>query len=223
MKRLIVLGALASALMSPAALWSQLTKVSGKVTAYLEFPLNKIVVKAKKAKTAAVTDANGYFELDVKKEDVLVIDHDEFAPYSKKISEGTEPLKINLIIHNNPQDMDRVVQNGHISKENLEYGQRNLWERNSEYSRFTSAYDAVKYALPEAQLVTEGGNKGFLLRGAKSISGPNLALMVVNGVVVDDISFVNPVEIKRIYKVPNAQSALYGIRGSNGVIQIETK
>lgn len=207
----------------PIQSWSQLVKVTGKVTAFLEFPLNKVVIKAKKAKTHAITNTAGFFELDVRKDDVLIIDHSEFAPYSKKISNVSEPLKINLIIHNNPQDMERVVQNGHISQENLDYGQRNLWERNNVYAHFTSAYDAVKFALPEAQLVTEGGNRGFLLRGAKSISGPNLALMVVNGVVVDDISFVNPVEIKRIYKVPNAQTSLYGIRGSNGVIQIETK
>lgn len=223
MQRLIYLLIFCGGMTLPQPGWAQLVKVTGKVTAFLEFPLKKIVVKAKKAKTAAVTDSQGYFELEVRKEDVLVIDQSEFAPYSKKISNVTEPLKINLIIRNNPQDMDRIVHNGYISKEDLEYGQRNLWERNNEYGHFTSAYDAVKYALPEAQLVTEGGNKGFLLRGAKSISGPNLALMVVNGVVVDDISFVNPVEIKRIYKVPNAQSALYGIRGSNGVIQIETK
>jgi TonB-linked SusC/RagA family outer membrane protein len=86
-----------------------------------------------------------------------------------------------------------------------------------------------------------GGSNSITIRGAKSLLGNNQPLFVVDGVPVtnighssggiwDDIDLgdgmgdINPedVETMTVLKGPNA-SALYGARGSNGVILITTK
>lgn len=52
--------------------------------------------------------------------------------------------------------------------------------------------------------------------------GSNAALMVVDGVIVEDVSFISPQQIVSISKLPNSQASLYGARAGNGVILIET-
>ena len=86
-----------------------------------------------------------------------------------------------------------------------------------------------------------GGSTAITIRGAKSLLGNNQPLFVVDGVPItnighssggtfegidigDGIGDINPedVESMSVLKGPNA-SALYGARGSNGVILITTK
>lgn len=89
-----------------------------------------------------------------------------------------------------------------------------------------------------------GASTNVVIRGAKSISGSNQALFVVDGVVIDNTnaksggqntgrggydygsaaSDINPDDIESITVLKGAAStALYGSRGGNGVILITTK
>jgi TonB-dependent SusC/RagA subfamily outer membrane receptor len=46
---------------------------------------------------------------------------------------------------------------------------------------------------------------------------------VVDGVKVEDISWISPVEVKSVSILKDASASLYGARGANGVIIIEMK
>ena len=92
---------------------------------------------------------------------------------------------------------------------------------------------------------TLGGSSRIILRGAKSVDGDNQPLFVIDGVVVNNdnnltnasqqtggggydygnaASFINPNDIESVSVLKGpAAAALYGSRGSNGVIQITTK
>lgn len=89
-----------------------------------------------------------------------------------------------------------------------------------------------------------GGSSRIVLRGAKSVTGNNEPLFVVDGVPLDNSNFsdagqatggggydygnaasvINPNDVKSVsvLKGPSA-AALYGARAANGVIQITTK
>lgn len=49
------------------------------------------------------------------------------------------------------------------------------------------------------------------------------ALYVVDGVEVNDISFVNPNDVRTIDVLKGPEASIYGLRGVNGVIVIKTK
>lgn len=88
-----------------------------------------------------------------------------------------------------------------------------------------------------------GGSTNVILRGTKSISGNNQALFVVDGVPVSNSTLntsnvasgfagydygsgaadINPDDIDNITVLKGAAAALYGSRGANGVILINTK
>ena len=89
-----------------------------------------------------------------------------------------------------------------------------------------------------------GGSTNIVLRGAKSLTGSNQALFVVDGVPIDNTNNntadqtngrggydygnaaadINPDDIESVTILKGANaSALYGSRGANGVILINTK
>jgi hypothetical protein len=210
-------------LMAPMIGVGQMHKISGTVKAFNQFPVKNVLVKAKKAKTEVRTDENGNFEIDVKNKDVIHINESVFVEYTKKVSEGDQSLQINLIIKNNERDMQNAVKEGFISQEDLDYGIRNLWKWNNEFIQFTDAYDAIKYALPESTIIVENGQKGIQLRGPKTITGSNAALIIVNGVITEDANFITPADIISIRKLSGSELALFGARAGNGVISIQTR
>ena len=65
---------------------------------------------------------------------------------------------------------------------------------------------------------------GVAIRGISSINGENAPLYVVDGVVRTDISYLNSDNIEKMDVLKGGSAtALYGSRGSNGVIVITTK
>ena len=62
------------------------------------------------------------------------------------------------------------------------------------------------------------------VRGAASINGESTPLYVVDGVPIDNLSGINPNDIESIDVLKDAASAaIYGSRGSNGVVLVTTK
>ena len=71
---------------------------------------------------------------------------------------------------------------------------------------------------------TPGTSTSIRIRGASSVSGNNGALVIVDGKIVGSTSEVNPDDIANIEVLKDAAAtALYGVRGANGVIIITTK
>lgn len=69
-----------------------------------------------------------------------------------------------------------------------------------------------------------GGNISIRIRGANSIKGNNQPLIVIDGVIGANFQLVNPNDIESIQILKDASStAIYGSRGSNGVVIIKTK
>src|SRR5690606_8761543 len=68
-----------------------------------------------------------------------------------------------------------------------------------------------------------GGGFNIKIRGQNSLT-PRNPLYVVDGIVTGDIDFLNPSDIQQIDILKDASStAIYGSRGSNGVVIIQTK
>jgi len=201
----------------------QTRKISGTVLSFNKYPLKNITIKAKKAKTETITNENGQFEIDVKKNDIIRIRESVFVEYNYQIKEKDESLRINLIFENSGRNLDKATEAGYIEREDLEYGIEHLYRDNNVFALFVDVYDAIKYALPESTLIVENGQRAVQFRGPKTIYGSNAALILVDGVIVEDVSFISPVDIIGISKLGTSASSLYGARAANGVISIQTR
>jgi len=67
-----------------------------------------------------------------------------------------------------------------------------------------------------------GSSSNLQIRGLSSFEG-NAPLYVVDGEPISDISTLNPDEIESMEVLKGVSTAIYGLRGSNGVIVVTTK
>lgn len=207
----------------PPAAMAQTRKITGTVVAFNRYPLNNITVKARKAKTQAVTDGAGSFELEIGKSDVLIIAEPGFVEYKKNISASDNSMHINLIVDTAPGSREKITQAQYLSPAELEYGLLHLAHENNVFSLFTDIYEAIRYAEPTASIIMENGRKGVMFRGNKTFEGSQMALIVVNGVIMDDVSSIIPNNVVTIRKLSGPAAAIYGSRAGNGVVAIETR
>ena len=90
---------------------------------------------------------------------------------------------------------------------------------------------AIGGKVAGVKIVTAGGQPGggtifMRVRGTNSISTNNTPLFVVDGIVgvANALTILNPADIQSIDVLKDASAtAIYGARGSNGVIMITTK
>lgn len=77
--------------------------------------------------------------------------------------------------------------------------------------------------VPGLQVRKVGNSYKFNIRGINSINSPTDPLLIVDGAVVDDISFLHPRDVKSVEVLKDASASIYGARGACGVILITTK
>jgi len=202
---------------------AQLTPFSGVVTAYNKFPLKNVTVSAKKSKMAVTTNEKGEYEILVNEKDVLTFKAEGFKTFSRKIDDSGKTMNVNMVFLGGKKNEEIAVGYGYISKENLTYGIDHFANENNNYGLYNNLYDLIVQNFPGVSIIYENGQRQFLIRGMKSLMGSNAALLVVDGMVVNDLDFISPYDVATINILKDSAAAIYGSRGANGVILIETK
>ncbi len=91
-----------------------------------------------------------------------------------------------------------------------------------------NVFDALQGAAPGVMVISDSAAPGedsstVKIRGTSTIEGGTAPLYIVDGVPQDDISNINPGDIKSMEVLKDAASAaIYGSRSANGVIIITT-
>ncbi|MDR1919180.1 MAG: SusC/RagA family TonB-linked outer membrane protein, partial [Tannerellaceae bacterium] len=229
-----------------AALWAQ-KKVSGLVTDKdINQPLIGANVVVKGTTNGTITDLDGRYSLDVNAEDVLQFSYLGMLTVEEPVGERTT---IDVNMFSDSQKINEVVVTAlgiQRKAKSLTYATQQV-----EGGELTRAKDAnMMNALQgkTAGLVITpnstgaGGSSNILLRGNKSACGNNQALIVVDGVPMnnpqtsqlseeyagrdggDALSNLNPDDIAGISVLKGASAAaLYGSMAANGVVMITTK
>ena len=89
-----------------------------------------------------------------------------------------------------------------------------------EVTNCNTIYQYLAGRLPGVQLTDENH---IIIRGKTTMRANTDPLFVVDGVAVDDVSFLNPNDVKRVEVLKDSAAAIYGMRGANGVIVITTR
>lgn len=89
-----------------------------------------------------------------------------------------------------------------------------------EIANCNTIYQYLAGRLPGVQLTDE---THIIIRGKSTMRAGTDPLFVVDGVAMNDISFLNPNDVKRVEVLKDSAAAIYGMRGANGVIVITTK
>ncbi len=202
---------------------AQTRVVHGVLTAYNKYPVANIEVTAKKSKASTVTDSLGNFSIVCKEKDQIRIKPETFKMVSRSVGKDTDTLQINLVFMDSKKNRELAVGYGYMKKEDLTFAAEHMQQENNEYCNFPNIYELLKGRFPGVTVDGAAGSYRVFIRGAQSINSSSEVLFVVDGSPGANVSGLYPCNIKSIDVIKDGMTAMYGTRGSNGVILIETK
>jgi len=214
---------LAALILISTASFSQSRVIHGVLTAYNKYPVANIEVVAKKSKSSTVSDTLGNFSIVCNERDQIKIKAETFKTVSRKVDKKTDTLRINLVFMDSKKNREMAVGYGYMKKEDLTFAAEHMQQENNEYCNFPNVYELLKGKFPGVTVDGTSGTYRVFIRGTQSIAGSNEVLFVLDGTTGANVSGLNPCNIKSIEVIKDGMAAMYGTRGSNGVIIIETK
>jgi len=176
-------------LLTAVVSWAQ-TKISGTVRDQNGDPVPFATVKVKDSKVSVAADVNANFTIPAKSGDVLVISAVGIDP--SEITVGAESVITATVNRTSGTITDVVVTTAlgiKRSKNELPYAAQQVTGADisgNRGSNFISSLSGKASGVEVRQNNTMGGSTNIVLRGAKSLTGTNQALFVVDGVPIDN-------------------------------------
>jgi TonB-linked SusC/RagA family outer membrane protein len=206
-----------------------------------------VSVSIKGTSKGTETDFDGKYSIKIKSGEVLIFRYLGYKTSEKAV--GTSNT-INIVLEVGGEVLDEIVVTAlGIKRDRKSLGYATQTVKGEAVARvkssnFVNALSGQVAGLDIKSSGTLGGSTNVVIRGSSSILGNNQALFVVDGIPIGNsntnssgqsqgrggydygnaASDINPDDIETINVLKGAAaSALYGERGSNGVIMITTK
>ena len=206
---------------------AQTTRISGVVVDDSGEAVIGASVVVKGSTTGTITDVDGNFSLNVPQgSKTLVV---SLIGMQTKETAPSQNMKIVLSADTELLDEVMVVAYGTAKKESFTGSAAVISNKSIEKRIVANVSKALDGQVAGLQTTSGGGQPGdpakVVIRGFGSINASNDPLYVVDGIpFVGSISSISPGDIESISVLKDASaSALYGSRGSNGVVIITTK
>lgn len=215
-------------------------RLSGKITSAEGESLPGVNVLVKDSQSGTVTDLDGNFNINVLSEDVLVVSFIGYLTEEVPIN-GKTTLDVTLMEDIAQLDEVVVVGYGEMKRSDMSSAQTSIGSEDIEKTVNTTIEQAIQGRAAGVYVTQNTGQPGggisVNIRGVNTINGSNEPLYVIDGVQIkpetveygtasstNPLASLNPSDIEsmEILQGPSA-TAIYGSRGTNGVILITTK
>jgi TonB-linked SusC/RagA family outer membrane protein len=216
----------------PYQLYAQSLKITGVVYDVKKEPMVGVTVIVKNTKLITSTDAKGNFSINAQTGQVLSFSYLGFTTQDILIDGKKSSYSIVLIEQSSTLNQVVVVGYGEVKKADLtgSVGILNVAET-IEKAPVASLDQALAGRIAGVQVSMSQGQPGkegvdIKIRGAGSLTQSTAPLYVVDGFANEyfDIGSLNINDIESINVLKDASAiAIYGARGANGVIIVETK
>ncbi|QIA07907.1 TonB-dependent receptor plug domain-containing protein [Draconibacterium halophilum] len=195
--------------------------IQGKVTTFENIPLSGVEVQVKSTKQLVKTDTLGRFKVACNVKDKLIFFAHGFNKQKVKLKENTKFVAVNLHLKPGEKGKALAIGYGHVQEEDKLSAISSLRDDNDDFSKYTDMYELIRGRFSGVQIIGDE----VIIRGNKTLGSSNAALIVVDGIERDGnvLSILPPNTVKSIDILKDGGSAIYGSRGANGVVLIETK
>lgn len=207
----------------------KISQIKGRVTDEQGEPLIGVnVISKNDRKIGTVTDLDGNFELKTEQSSPLLFSYVGYVN-TEIPADAKSPMSVRL--KSSTLNLNEVVVVG--------YGTQKKYEVTSAITSIKSD-DFVKGAVSSPEQLLRGKVAGLsinttsgnpsdqgiqiMLRGVSNLSGNQSPLIVIDGIPGGDLAMISPEDIESIDILKDGSAAaIYGTRGTNGVIIVTTK
>ena len=189
-------------------------------------PMIGVNVLVKGTTNGTITDFDGKFSIpDVPSNATLVVSYIGYL--TKEVKTGKDLV---IVLEEDNKTLDEVVVIGYgaVRKADVAGAVAVLDNKSFKDQPITQVSDALQGRVSGVQVENSGvpgGSVKIRVRGSGSINKSNDPLYVVDGIVRESgLDGINPEDIQSMQVLKDASStAIYGSRGSNGVVLVTTK
>ena len=207
---------------------AQVRTITGVVTtADTKETLPGATVMVKGSQAGAVTDINGKYSISVKGDKPSLVF--SFVGYNTTVVEVGKQSEIDVVLTPKKTTLDELVVIGYGSVRKSDLSGSVASVKSEDITKITAMnpVQSLQGNVTGVQVTSTSGTPGespsVRIRGVGTFGNSN-PIYVVDGVIVDDISFLNSNDITSMEVLKDASaSAIYGSRGANGVIMVTTK
>jgi len=199
--------------------------VSGTVSSE-DGPLPGATVVVKGTSNGASTDFDGNFTIAADADAILVVSFVGFTSQEVAVG-GQDQISVMLAADN---ELEEVVVTGYGSQRSKEITAAVVKIDEEEFNKGTinDASQLLQGKVAGLQVYNRGGdpNAGatIRLRGISTVGANTQPLVVIDGVIGASLANVDPTDIESINVLKDGSAAaIYGSRGSSGVILVTTK
>ena len=204
--------------------------VTGQIKDVNGNPLQGVTVSVKdNERVGTSTDANGRFVLEINSSTTLILRLVGFIHQEVTVEPGQQDLAI--ILEEDLEGIDEVVVVGYgTQKKESNVGSQATIKREELKVPVANLSTAIAGRLAGVVATQRSGGPGsggadLFVRGVSTFaSSPQSPLLIVDGVPDRDINNIDPEDIESFTILKDATAtAVYGTRGANGVIIINTR
>ncbi|WP_294067410.1 SusC/RagA family TonB-linked outer membrane protein [Proteiniphilum sp. UBA1028] len=207
---------------------AQNVSVRGTVTDGTGESLIGVTIQVQGSSAGSVTDLDGHFVLlNVPSNATIEV---SYVGMLTQIIPLNGRTTINVVMEEDTETLEELVVIGYgsIKKSSLTSAVSSMDSKGIENRPLARAETALQGQLAGVTVRTVTGEPGadlqIRVRGAASVNANSDPLYVVDGVPMNSLTWLNPADIATIEVLKDAaSSAIYGSRGSNGVVIVSTK
>jgi len=215
--------------MLSTTIFGQVKTVSGIITDEFGSPLPGVSVAETGTLNGVSTDFDGIYSIKVKVGSSLTFAYLGYKSVVKGI--GKEDI-INIKLIPDVENLNEIVVIGYgsVKKKDLTGSVAIVKIDKLQEAPVANFDQALAGRVAGVQVSAGGGEPGgeasITIRGGNTVNGDNSPLYVLDGFIVDNFNpgIVDPSDIESMSVLKDASAtAIYGVRGANGVIIITTK
>ncbi|MDE6574640.1 MAG: TonB-dependent receptor plug domain-containing protein, partial [Muribaculaceae bacterium] len=207
---------------------AQKINISGTVTDLTGEPLIGVSVTVPGTQTGATTDIDGNYSIQADAKAKLKFSYIGYKPLEEAVNGRTV---INIVMEENSEVLSEVVVIGYgtMDKKELTSAISHVSEKDFLSVSSLDPSMMIQGKVPGVSITNTGAGDpnnqaSIQIRGVSSRSAGLGPLIVIDGVPGGNLTNINPNDIASFDILKDgAASAIYGTRGSNGVILVTTK
>lgn len=205
---------------------AQQVTVNGRVTDANQEPLTGVTILEDGTSNGVITDMDGNFKIDVKKQATLAVSYIGYKS-QKVATAGKSHINITMVEDNELLNEVVVVGYGLQKKATLSGSVTSVTGDKLVKTPVTNVSQSLAGRMPGVVAISNGAEPGYdgatiRIRGVNTF-GDASPLVVVDGVPGRSLDRIDPSTIESMSVMKDASAAIYGAQAANGVIIITTK